>query len=89
MKTPNTATSATNPNSNTKCKMQRQRNSVNKQYNDEMRARFIDLVIRTKSIRSSAKIVGMNENTAKSIYYRFQREGTFMRRNKVSSLKSK
>lgn len=35
----------------------------------------MEFIYKTNSIRQAAKIVGINSNTAKSIYYRFQKTG--------------
>ena len=62
-------TDSTNSNSDTKPKKHRQRKYFNLHTNNQQRVKLIDMIEKTKSIRNSAKIVGMNESTAKSIYY--------------------
>ena len=60
---------------------QRQRTSRNTNTTNEQRMQLIDLIMRTSSIRQAAKTVGMNESTAKSIYYNYTRSGNFLRKN--------
>ena len=69
-----------------KQKKQRQRNSPNVYTSNEDRMKLIDLVLRTNSVRKAAKILGMNESTAKSIYYSYKKSGNFTRKNKIASL---
>ena len=37
--------------------------------------------MRTNSVLKAAKAVGMNESTAKSIYYKYKKSGNFLRKN--------
>lgn len=50
-------------------------NKVNAIISDELRQRLLELISETNSIRRAAQQLGINSNTAKSIYYKFCKTG--------------
>ena len=50
-------------------------NKVNAVISDELRERLLELITETNSIRRAALQLGINSNTAKSIYYKFCKTG--------------
>ena len=48
---------------------------VNAIISDEKREELLALITETNSIRRAAMQIGINTNTAKSIYYKFQKTG--------------
>ena len=54
-------------------------NKVNAVVTDERRVRLLELITEYNSIRRAALRLGVNPNTAKSIYYKFCKTGTSKR----------
>ena len=83
MKSPKSTNSPMTANIILKSKKSRQRKLGCAATSNEQRSRLIDLISRTNSVRIASKIIGLNESTAKSIYYNYVRSGNFLRKNNV------
>ena len=56
--------------------VKRQRNPfANDDVDNEKRHRLLELIMKTNSIRRAAHQLGINNSTAKSIYYKFKKTG--------------
>lgn len=55
-----------------KKKVRQRKDTMNANISNELREKLIELISRTNSIRKSAKQLGINDSTAKSIYYKFR-----------------
>ena len=55
-----------------KKKVRQRKETMNANISNELREKLIELISRTNSIRKSAKQLGINDSTAKSIYYKFR-----------------
>ena len=53
-------------------KVRLRKKNMNANISNELREKLIELISRTNSIRKSAKQLGINDSTAKSIYYKFR-----------------
>jgi molybdenum-dependent DNA-binding transcriptional regulator ModE len=49
--------------------------NTNDDISNEKRKALLDMILSTKSIRNSAKALGINNSTAKSIYYKYKETG--------------
>ena len=61
--------------------------SANKKYasiSNEQRQQLLKLIMKTDSIRKAARILGIQESSAKSIYYRYKKTGCLDRLPKVN-----
>ena len=60
---------------NAKVKKRARKQTTNGKMSLEERIRLLNLIIKTKSYRLPAKILGISESTAKSVYYKYIRTG--------------
>ena len=55
---------------------------TNSNISNQQREELINLILRTNSIRKSAQKMGINDSTAKSIYYKFKSTGMYSKTSK-------
>ena len=74
MKTPTTSDGDLTP-SKKRTQARNRVNKVNAVITDAQREELLETIAKTNSIRRAAHQLGINSNTAKSIYYKFQKTG--------------
>jgi molybdenum-dependent DNA-binding transcriptional regulator ModE len=70
-----TKTKAVSSKSSQKVKRRRKRDGGNDFVSNERRQQLVELIGKTASIREAARILQINNSTAKSIFYKYKKTG--------------